>query len=431
MRLRFSLLVVLFAVGGLLTAACDDGTRFRTVKTHYDLFFPEGAVQKDTFVQKASAKIDVLWIVDNSASMQQEQANLAANFNAFISVVEDSEVDYQIGVTSTDVDLHGGSLLGSPKIIVPGTNAESQFAANVQVGIDGGGHEQGLLAAHTALSEPMISSGNAGFLRADAALAMIFVSDEDDHSFGMITYYRRFFEQLKGVGNENRVMAAAIVGDQPDGCSNPSTGSAAAGTRYHQLAQAVGGNIGSICSDDFGATLNQMGLTVAGLDRKFTLSDTNPDANSVTVMVDGQPKEQDWETGWWYEDGIISFNGSYVPPPGAVIEVSYKHPQREFLLSQVPAYDLADPGADISVIVYPPEASDCSSNDDCAGLTCGLAAKCGGQPIDYSLSSGWVLETRSLAGVDQFVVAFERNYYPDGGATVQVEYTCLGGCVSP
>ncbi|MBN2493147.1 MAG: hypothetical protein JXR96_01045 [Deltaproteobacteria bacterium] len=416
-------------LAGLLVAGfgCDE-TRFRTVKTNYDLFFPEGDVQRDSFVQKAAAKIDILWVVDNSRSMQEEQDNLAGNFDEFIGIIESSQVDYQIGVTSTDMDTHGGRLQGNPKIIVPGPDAETYFRNNIHVGMAGAGDEQGIMAAYMALSEPLISTDNAGFLRADAALAMIFVSDEDDHSFGKISFYRRFFEQIKTVGNENRVMAAAIVGDQPDGCSNPQTGQAAAGTRYHMLAQQVGGNIGSICSEDFGQTLTEMGLTVAGLDRKFFLSDSNPDADSIEVRVGGELIDQDWETGWFFEDGAISFNGSYVPLPGETIEVSYKHPQREFILSQTPAYDPADPEDMITVIVYPPGANDCSSSDECGGGACGLAGKCGGQVIPYSLASGWVIETRTIGDEDQYIVAFERDYYPDGGSVVQVEYPCLGGC---
>jgi hypothetical protein len=413
-----------------LAPGCEE-TRLHTVTRHYDLFFPEGSLQVDSFDQKAAAQIDILWVVDNSPSMQTEQNNLANNFNSFISIIEQSQVDYQIGVISTDMELagHRGALQGSPKIIVRGPNAESQFANNVRVGIGGAGNEQGLLAAYTALSEPLISGANAGFLRQGGALAIIFVSDENDHSFGKIEFYQRIFEQMKGIGNENRVIAAAIVGDQPDGCSNPQTGDAQPGTRYHQLVQVVGGSIGSICSTDFSVTLNQLGLTVAGLSRKFTLSDENPEETSITVKVNGQEIQQDFQNGWSFENGSVFFQGSYVPPPAATIEVSYLHPQREFILTQIPEYSPDAPGGAITVTVYPPGAADCSSNNDFpAPQYCGLAAKCGGQAIPYSFTDGWVLETRETAGQTQYIVAFERTYFPEGGSTVQVEYRCAGGC---
>lgn len=412
-----------------LGQSCQEN-RLRTVTSHYDLFFPEGSLQKDSFSQKASARIDVLWIVDNSPSMAQEQNNLASNFDSFIQFVDESDVDYQIGVISTDLDLagHQGQLQGNPKIITRSTQPSpaSAFATNIRVGTGGAGNERGLEASYMALSEPLLSGVNAGFLRADAALAIIYVSDENDHSFGEVSFYRRYFEQLKGVGNENRVMAGAIVGDQPDGCAT-----AGAGTRYHMLVQAIGGSIGSICAADFSETLQQLGLTVAGLDRRFGLSDDNPESASIVVEVDGQIIQQDWQNGWTYENGNIFFNGAYVPPPGATVEVSYLHPQREFVLSQIPLYDPQDAGGDIKVTVYGPEATDCTSTAECGGGMCGLAAKCNGLEIPNDLASGWVLETRNVGGTDEYVIAFENEYFPVGGSTVQAVYQCAGGCITP
>ncbi|MBW1872430.1 MAG: hypothetical protein JRJ19_10215 [Deltaproteobacteria bacterium] len=421
----------------LLTAffmlpGCDD-TRLRAVTTHYDLFFPEGSLQVDTFDQKTAAQIDILWVIDNSGTMWEEQNNLADNFDSFIDIVENSDVDYQIGVVSTDMDKadHSGKLLGNPKIILRGVNAKAQFAANVIVGTDGAGNEKGLEAAFKALTEPLISGANAGFLRPGSALAIIFVSDEDDKSFNMITFYQRVFEQMKSVGNENRVVAGAIVGDQPDGCESQSTGTAEAGTRYHMLVQAVGGSIGSICSDDFSTTLNQLGLTVAGLDRKFSLSDETPEESSITVKVNGVVIEKDFQEGWTFENGSIFFNGSYVPPPGATIEVSYLHPEREFVLSQKPLYDELNPGELITVTVYSPSATDCETVADCPqGVGCSpQAGKCSGEVIPADLANGWVLETKTIGTEEQYILAFQGLYFPEGGSTVQVVYRCDGGCI--
>ncbi|NVB41524.1 VWA domain-containing protein [Pseudenhygromyxa sp. WMMC2535] len=48
--------------------------------------------------------VDVLFVIDNSGSMGEEQANLAANFGSFIEVLEaeDVEANYRIGVTTSD-----------------------------------------------------------------------------------------------------------------------------------------------------------------------------------------------------------------------------------------------------------------------------------------------------------------------------------------
>lgn len=48
-------------------------------------------------------KVDVLLIIDNSGSMGEEQANLAANFAPFIERLELAGTDYRIAITTTDV----------------------------------------------------------------------------------------------------------------------------------------------------------------------------------------------------------------------------------------------------------------------------------------------------------------------------------------
>ncbi len=362
---RFGLCSI--GLAGLLalavTAGCDS-TRFVGVETQVDTFsqdgdevtdfftqegssqvdlYPQtGFHQVDSFTQKASAQVDILWVVDNSASMAEEQINLGNNFDSFISFIDASLIDYHIGVISTDMDdpSHSGKLQGDPQVIdVDTPDPQAAFAANVQVGTSGGGNEMGLLAAHEALSEPLVSGANAGFLRADASLAIIFVSDEDDYSYGSIDYYERFFGTLKGIGNERQVIIAAIVGDAPDGCSG-ADGNADYGERYHQLVQTWGETTASICSDQFATDLEQLGLAVAGLSRKFELS-RDPDPTTVEVRVDAHDGQgfqvipQDPDTGWRLQLDVktIFFDGEYVPPPEADVEVEYGNVTTVFELS--------------------------------------------------------------------------------------------------
>ncbi len=347
----------------LVAPACDE-TRFVGVETQLDTFtqdgdevsdfftqdgssqvdiFPQsGFHQVDSYTQKASAEVDILWVVDNSASMQEEQVNLGNNFDSFISFIDASLIDYHIGVISTDMEdpNHSGRLQGNPVVIdVDTPNPEAAFASNVQVGITGGGNEMGLLAAYSALTEPLTSGDNAGFLRDTASLALIFVSDEDDHSYGDIEFYTRFFGTLKGIGNERQVIIAAIVGDEPDGCSG-NDGEAAYGERYHLLVDAWGETSASICANDFSAELEQLGLTVAGLSRKFELS-RDPDPDTVVVRVDAHDGngflviDEDPTTGWRLQQDVrtIFFDGEYVPPPQSTIEVEYGNVEKVFRLS--------------------------------------------------------------------------------------------------
>jgi hypothetical protein len=179
-------------------------------------------------VQPASVQTDILFVVDDSGSMSEEQANLAANLGAFIDTLAASPVqnDFRIGVTNTAVtEFNGGTTYGAGPMngkpypagailavrqdaagagisgsYVYDTNAyastggwggnryldrgainlRQDFKANVLVGIDGSGREQPFRAARLALTDRIADGTNAGFLRSGARLAVIMLSDEDD-----------------------------------------------------------------------------------------------------------------------------------------------------------------------------------------------------------------------------------------------------------
>jgi hypothetical protein len=56
-------------------------------------------------------KMDIIFVVDDSGSMEQEQSNLAANFPKFVSVLEGfktksgAKLDYRLAVTTTGRDV--------------------------------------------------------------------------------------------------------------------------------------------------------------------------------------------------------------------------------------------------------------------------------------------------------------------------------------
>jgi hypothetical protein len=69
-------------------------------------------VHTDTIKQVLPAEIDILWVVDNSCSMSDKQQKLADNFPVFLDWFLGSNIDYHIGVVSTDMSdtRHTGKL---------------------------------------------------------------------------------------------------------------------------------------------------------------------------------------------------------------------------------------------------------------------------------------------------------------------------------
>jgi|GEM_PF-1381548 len=174
-------LALCVALSGLAVASCTNP---------YDLLvhdrFEQGGFNSD---------VDILWVVDNSSSMTEEQASLQANFSAFISAFanvggddggtleygtiseatvawaefqqnQDRFLNYNMGVVTTDIGSPGNGNQGNirsaggigggtcedARILRPSDpNVSADFINLVDVGIEGGGDETGIQAAAFAL----------------------------------------------------------------------------------------------------------------------------------------------------------------------------------------------------------------------------------------------------------------------------------------
>lgn len=285
----------------------------------------------DVFTQLPSPRADVLFVVDNSCSMSEEQRNLGNNLSSFLAFAQSEGIDYQIAVTTTDVGSSGeaGRFVerGGTRIITPQTaNADQAFRANVNLGTSGSGSERGLEGSYLALSDPLINTHNAGFLRADAALAVIYISDETDQSNRAVTFYEDFLRNIKGFANSGMFSASSVVGITQGGCSS-SSGDADYAPRYINIANNTGGVVESICAANWGQTLANIGLNSFGLRRQFALT-SQPVPITIAVTVNGNAVPNTTAGGqinWVYDAASngVSFSASAVPPAGATITVTY------------------------------------------------------------------------------------------------------------
>jgi hypothetical protein len=276
----------------------------------------------DRFIQEA-APVDVLWVIDNSGSMAQEQARVAAAITSFFTWFTTLNLDYHMGIITTDVvnPIYSGRLVGAPAYIDGATaNAEVELAEAIAVGTEDMGDESGLAAVELALSEPVMSLENAGFLRPGANLAIIFLSDEPEFSAPDSAHYIAFLQTLKP--DPTDILVSAIVGDLTTGCSNvcdESPQDAQPGDKYLDVVTAFSGVFGSICTCDLAPTLDQIGMETTRYIRSFTLSDVPTDPLNIAVYVDGEPST-DWT--WVAPTNEIVFT----TPPINGTEVIVRYP---------------------------------------------------------------------------------------------------------
>ena len=177
-------------------------------------------------------------------------------------------------------------------------DADETFAEMVVVGTSGSGIEMGMEAAHLALSEPLMSTSNFGFIREDANLSVIFLSDEDDFSPRSTNEYLELYTEVKGDAayrDHSKMRVSAVIGkDKPPFSGEPACqsddGFASYGARFVQMVQRTEGVLESICDDDFSPIAEELGLTASGLEVEFVLS-SKPDLE--TLIVKNYAEESD------------------------------------------------------------------------------------------------------------------------------------------
>jgi len=192
------------------------------------------------------------------------------------------------------------------------------------MGAHGSAHEKGVGAAYTAL-ETLRFDYNEGFLREDASLHIIVISDEDDHTDDRIISQEEFTDYLLNLKEDTETVTFSSVVNEQDCCSGRKA-EGEPGTAYMQLTEDIGGIQWPITSEDWSTVLMELGILAAGLKGEFFLSQL-PVLGTITVQVteDGETTEYFEGTDWNYDQSrnSITFVG-YVPTPLATIEVDYE-----------------------------------------------------------------------------------------------------------
>ncbi len=332
-----------------------------------------------------SRKMDILWVVDNSGSMDSSQTNLTNSFNSFISRFQTLGYDFHMAVTSTDAwraanvsNTTSKNMLQSLRVgeinystnpyswrvnsgvrIMDNTtaNLSNVFLKNAMQGVNGTGDER----AFSSFQQVLNYSGNSDFRRADAVLAVIIVSDEDDFSGNTSAYfvgdyadeqnsdpvvpvntgspwdiyhlyqdsrlypvsnYKTYLDGLVGAGNYN-VSFIGVLDTQCKASLNTSFVGRRIGRRYAELADMTGGQKASLC-DNFGSSLSNIAESILSLSSTFKLG-REPDTATIRVVVDGVTVNQDANNGWTYNatDFSITLHGNAVPAIGANIQIFF------------------------------------------------------------------------------------------------------------
>lgn len=285
-----------FLLGSILLLSFSTSQAAQITKTTFA--FP-GRVE--IHVQPELAELDVLFVVDDSASMTEHQRNLSSNIPKLAQAVMSQGVHIHAGVTTTTPfhecsykNVCGGKFNG-PMMDSKNADFISRLNESLNVGTRGSATEMPLDMAVAALSDTAALADHPDFYRSSAHLALIFLTDADDQSVHHTPEkFAAFFKGLKS--NSQQLSVHSIQAMKAFECQSEDFGP--------NLTTAVGllnGKTYNICSPDYGTQLGDIG---ADLSRKVTREiplTTIPDVPSIIVTYGSTVLEKgDLHYGWVY-----------------------------------------------------------------------------------------------------------------------------------
>lgn len=237
--------------------------------------------------EKGCKNVDFLFVIDNSDSMDDEQANLVRSFPGFIQVVQQQLAarDFHIMVVGTGGDREDeeeptldplecdevqgagrrrseegddcGVAGGLPFMTSAQPDLEATFSCVASVGTDGSAIEEPMDAVRAATGPELNAAGrcNAGFLRDDAILVVTVITDEEDErSQGEPDEWRSWLLSRK-YDNPGALVVLGLVGDNNvDGglLGGPCSALDADGApRLQGFVDGLSGVLGSVCAPDY------------------------------------------------------------------------------------------------------------------------------------------------------------------------------------
>jgi hypothetical protein len=287
---------------------------------------------EEVFTQNAQGSdvngFDLIWVIDNSGSMDDEQDELAANTESFIQAFVDSNIaqsDFKMAVTTTEAwyndaqtfreDVNGNVYDFSKASLEANKQGFiDNFKAAVQIG-NTARYENGSQIEKTFASMERVYAQNAGWFGDDKkALLFIFLTDEREQSDSkLVANWLAQFDGLKTRSDLVKMFPIYNPGSDTDGKF--------AATRTHYNVPEY--NI----LNSFDSILDNITLNITNLLSGFSLEDGRVvDENTVEVFVNNVKVPRvngNNEVQWTLNGNSVSFTNA--PKAGATIKVKYKY----------------------------------------------------------------------------------------------------------
>jgi hypothetical protein len=240
------------------------------------VIFDYGGLPDAPPIDESCGQVDFLFVIDNSGSMGDEQLALVANFPTFIDGIETTleTVDtIHVGVSTTDdygpniaacqqigsLVVQTGGFQSSGMACGPyeeGANFMTEmddldmaFSCAAQVGTEGDSQERPMQAVVNAVTGVYGDNGecNEDFIREDALLVIVIITDEADSSPGTpMTWYDEVVAAKAGI--PENVVVVSLINVPGSACNSFDPAQSIAD---FTMMFGVNGFMAEICLPDF------------------------------------------------------------------------------------------------------------------------------------------------------------------------------------
>jgi hypothetical protein len=252
--------------------------------------------------------VDVVWVIDNSASMETFQNQVMANANIFMQDFITQGLEWKMGLISTDqTEAPYAGFANSVKLDYTVANPAQVFASAVgRLGLDGDTTERTFNPILRALRN------DPTFERSGAPIVFIMVTDAPEQSNVSAT---SFINQLTTLtGSTRQMYAYGVFASSDQNCPSDEGSWSYVGSPYEGFIKAArGGRVYPLCRD-FGATLATIGHDiVTRVSHPTIFLNMRPNTNTLRILYHGEelPAGETAQGGFWkydYSLNAIVFN---------------------------------------------------------------------------------------------------------------------------
>jgi hypothetical protein len=278
-------------------------------------------------IERTNAQVDILWVIDNSYSMDTIQNNVITNTGIFMQEFDKKGgIDWKMGLISTDID--EAAYLG----LTTRSGFNHRSSDRVSTFTDAV-RRLGLLGDTTERTfRPImkhLGSSNV-FIRENAMFVIINVTDAFEQSANIsVDRFMDFLANTKG-GDLNKVKYYGVYSAPDIGCRTSDTRWNYSTSKYKQVIDATGGTYFPACSSDFGRKLTGIDKEIISYlqSSKITLK-KRPKPRTISVaykgkILPGGPQDQG---GMWYYDfndnAIVFYNLDFAPGTEEIVDISF------------------------------------------------------------------------------------------------------------